>query len=104
MEGYYLHAYGNDCFLVTNQRRKTDKLALNFLNLIQHKLNTFCNICDKDVCWAKNSMLPATLEEIALSRGKFAGLRYLKIVGKNFVYTTNVGTNPYNEVIVVQEG
>ena len=104
MKGYYLYAYGNDCFLVTNQQRKTDKLALKFLKLIQHKLNTFCNICDKDVCYAKNSMLSATIEEITISKGNFAGLKYLKIVGKDFVYTSNVSANPYNDVIVVQEG
>lgn len=35
MKGYYLNLHNRDCFLITNQQRKTDKLVLKFLNALK---------------------------------------------------------------------
>ena len=99
--GYYVKMYGKDCFLITLQDKRTTRLALNFINLVQNKLNRFVTISDSYVEYVKNQMMKATLERCTITKGDFSGLKYFKIVGNNFSMTSEPLDNPEEDVIIV---
>lgn len=99
--GYYVKMYGKDCFLITLQDKRTTRLALNFINLVQNKLNRFVTISDSYVEYVKNQMMKATLERCTITKGDFSGLKYFKIVGNNFSMTSKPLDNPEEDVIIV---
>lgn len=101
IRGYYIKMYGKDCFLITLQDKRTNRLALNFINLIQNKLNRFVNISDTYIDYVKNQMVKATLERCIIAKGEFSGLKYFKIVGNNFSMTSEPLDNPEEDVIIV---
>ena len=103
-KGYYLRAFGKECFFITSQQRVTLKLAEKFLKLILVKLGIYYELPATKIYQAKDCMSPARISEHTILRGEFAGLKYLQVDGKDFTYTTNVSSNPYNDIIIVQEG
>lgn len=104
MKGYYLNLNNRDCFLITNQQRKTDKLALKFLNALKCITNDDRFTPYYEVLYkAKSCMQPATIEERVIVNGRFAGLKYLVVSGSDFGCTSSPSLNPYAEFIVVKD-
>lgn len=101
LKGYYIRMYGKDCFLVTLQDKRTNRLALNFINLVQNKLNCFVDISESYVEYVKSHMIKASLEKCIITKGNFSGLKYFKINGKDFSMTSEPLDNPEEDVIIV---
>lgn len=79
-KGYYLYAFGKDCFIATDAQKRTKTLALDFLNKIQNATNRFYNINEESINFVKNAMRPAFCEIKTLSNGK----QYYDIFGDDF--------------------
>jgi hypothetical protein len=103
-KGYYLNLHNKDCFLITNQQRKTDKLALKFLNALKCITNDDGFTPYYEVLYkAKSCMQPAIIEERVIVNGRFAGLKYLVVSGNGFGCSSSTSLNPYEEIIVVKD-
>jgi len=100
-QGFYLRAYGFDCFMESDKKNVTNDLAMNFLNKIQNKLNRFYNIDDVTIKQAKQAMRRATMELKTIQNGKFAGLQYIDIYGENFGFGCDPCENPFKRCIIV---
>ena len=99
--GVYCSMYGKDCFMETEQTKRTAKLAQEFINKVQNKMNKFYNIEEKDIGYVKIAMRPATFEVKAIQKGDFAGLSYYEINGDNFSYGCDACKNPMENCILV---
>ena len=99
--GYYCRMYGKDCFIETEQQKKTKNLATDFINKVQNKMNRLDNINEKDIEYVQKSMRKATFEIKPIKNGSFAGLSYYDINGENFSYGCDACENPLNECILV---
>ena len=100
--GFYCRMYGKDCFIETEQTRKSNKLAEDFILSVQFKLgmiNRFAN--DKNIEYVKNSMKKATFEIKTIKNGNFAGLSYYEINGENFSYGYDSCENPMENCILI---
>jgi hypothetical protein len=78
--GYYLRAYGYDCFYVTNAKNKTKKLVIDFINKIQNKINVYTNIDENTIAIVQKRAQRATLT-IKTTTG---GAAYYDINGEDF--------------------
>lgn len=78
--GYYLRAYGLDCFYVTNAKNKTKKLVIDFINKIQNKINAYTNIDENIITIAQQRAQRATLT----IKTTTSGADYYDITGENF--------------------
>ena len=99
--GFYCRMYGKDCFIETEQTKRTDKLAINFINKVQNKINKYYNINADDVEHVKNTMRPATFEIKTIENGDFAGLKYYEINGESFGYGCDACENPMEHCIAI---
>ena len=95
--GFYLRAYGCDCFMESDAKNRTKAIALEFLNKIQNHRNRFTNIDDNTIEYVKTRMLHATMEVKALKNG----LRYITIDGEDFSFGCDPCVNPFEECIIV---
>lgn len=100
-EGYYAQLYGFECFYVTSQQRKTQRLVTDFINKVQNRLNTFYDFNVEDYMPA---VLKATLVKKQLQNGPYAGKYTLTISGEDFGgYGPNgVYDNPEAAMIIVE--
>lgn len=99
--GFYCRMYGKDCFFETKQMKRTKKLASDFINKVQNKMNRFNNISESDIDFVRNVMELASFELKTIENGKFAGLRYYTIDGENFSYGSDACENPMNSCVIV---
>ena len=99
--GFYCRMYGKDCFIQTNQIKRTKSLALNFINKVQNKMNKFYNISENDVEHVQNAMRLSTFEIKTIQKGDFAGKSYYEINGENFSYGCDPCDNPMEQYIFV---
>jgi hypothetical protein len=60
-EGFFLVINGVDCFLITNQVKKTKQLAYKFVSMVRDKLKLEESISAEVVSDVKECMNPATL-------------------------------------------
>lgn len=101
LNGFYCRMYGKDCFIETNQTKRTKNLAINFMNKVQNKMNRFYNISENDVEYVQNAMRAATFEVKTIKNGNFAGLSYYEINGEQFSYGCDACENPMDKCIFV---
>lgn len=99
--GFYCRIYGKDCFIQTNQSKRTYNLALNFINKVQNKINEFRNVTENDIQHVKQAMRNATFEVKTINKGNFSGLSYYEINGENFSYGCDACGNPMEQCIFV---
>lgn len=99
--GFYCRMYGKDCFIETEQTKRTKNLALYFMNKVQNKMNRFYNIGESGIEKVKNIMQPATFEIKTIQNGKFAGKQYYIIEGEGFSYGCDACDNPMENCVVV---
>lgn len=99
-KGYYLHAYGRDCFMESNAQRRTKALALEFLNKIQAHLNRTFAIDEKALEYTRNAMQPATMEVKTIQAGAYKGLQYIDICGENFSFGCDPCENPFEKCLI----
>lgn len=99
--GFYCRMYGKDCFMETEQVKRTKKLAMDFINKVQNRLNVFYNIDDKNIEYVQNTMNRATFEVKTIGKGNFAGLSYYEINGDNFSYGCDACEQPLGKCILV---
>ena len=99
--GFYCRMYGKDCFIETEQIKRTRNLALDFINKVQNKLNRFNNISENDIEMIQNAMRKATFEIKTIKNGNFAGQSYYEINGENFSYGCDACENPMEKCILV---
>ena len=96
--GFYCRMYGKDCFIETEQKNKTDKLALDFINKVQNKLNRFTNVSEQDIKYIKYGMSKAKMEVKTLKNG----LSYIDISGEDFCgYGCDPCENPFEVCVIV---
>lgn len=95
--------HGRDCFIETNQTRKTKKLARDFIFSVQHELfNIHYPICnDNDIEYIQKSMRTATFELKTIQNGNFAGNSYYEINGENFSYGCDACKNPMEKCVFI---
>ena len=103
MYGYYIHVYGKDCFIVTDAKKRSSRLAIALLNGVQNRLNRFINISADTVECVKGMMVPATLEVKTIENGKYKGLRYIDISGDGFSFGCDACENPYDKVYIFRD-
>lgn len=101
LNGYFCRMYGKDCFFETNQTRRTDNLALAFVNKVQNKMNRFNHVGENEIAYVKNAMRNATFEIKTIENGNFAGMKYYEINGESFSYGCDICENPMEECILV---
>ena len=96
--GFHAFLFGKDCFIETKQVKKSRGLALEFINAIQNRRNTFYNIMEGDIDYMLYCMEKATLEFREGKRG-----RDINIYGESW---GGCGTdilpfdvNPYDKII-----
>lgn len=99
--GFYCRMYGKDCFIETTQTKRTQRLALDFINKVQNKLNVFYNIGEDDIAYVQRAMRNATFELKTIESGNFKGLSYYEINGDEFSYGCDGCTNPMDYCILV---
>lgn len=80
MNGFYIHVYGKDCFMVTNAKNKTKRLALDFINKIQNKINRFSEIDENTLKIIQNKISAAHCEIKTTKDNR----QYYNIFGENF--------------------
>lgn len=96
--GFYCRMYGKDCFIETNQKNRTERLALDFINKVQNKLNDFSNVDEHTINLVKNNMRAAAMEVKTLKNG----LSYIDIHGENFGgYGCDPCENPFEVCVIV---
>lgn len=78
--GFYCRMYGKDCFIETKQERISRRLAIDFINKVQNKMNDFSNIGEREIEYVLCRMKKATMEFVTLRNG----LSYIEIRGKEF--------------------
>ena len=100
--GFYCRMHGKDCFIVTDQTRRTRKLAEDFIIAVRYALN-WLNVSanDADVEYVKNAMRFATFEMKTIENGNFKGLSYYEINGDGFSYGCDACDNPMKYCIVI---
>lgn len=101
LNGFYCRMYGKDCFFETTQIKRTKKLAMEFINKVQNKMNRFNNIGDNDINYVQNTMRMATFELNTITNGNFKGMRYYEINGENFSYGCDACENPMEGCVIV---
>lgn len=101
IHGFYCSMYGKDCFFETNHTKRTKALAMDFINKVQNKKNTFYGIGEHDIAWVQNAMRRASFDIKTIESGAFAGLRYYTIEGEDFSYGCDACENPMEHCIVV---
>ena len=99
--GFYCRMYGKDCFIETEQTKRTRNIALDFINKVQNYMNEYYHINANDVERVKNAMRPATFEITTIENGSFAGLKYYTIDGENFSYGCDACKNPMENCIAI---
>lgn len=99
--GFYFRMLGKDCFYETNRTRRTNALAMDFINKVQNKMNRFINIADSDIEWVKNGMRKAVFEMKTVEDGEFAGMKYYTIDGENFSFGCDLCEDPTEHYILV---
>lgn len=99
--GFFCRMYGKDCFIVTEQTRRTNKIAEEFINKVQNYRNKFSEITEKDIEYVKNNMRKATFEIKTIKNGNFAGLKYYEINGENFSWGCDACKEPMEHCILV---
>ena len=104
-QGFYCRMYGKDCFYTTNQTKRTNKLAEDFILSVQFELPYFpCHArCanDAEIEYVKNNMRKATFEIKTIENGKFKGLSYYEINGENFSYGCDACKSPLVNCVVI---
>jgi hypothetical protein len=96
--------YGKDCFIETEQKNRTNALALEFINKVQYKMGRFYNVGESGVAHVKNAMRKATMEVKTVRNGAFKGLKYIDIYGEDFGgYGCDPCENPFDECVIVAE-
>lgn len=100
-KGFYIRAYGKDCFIESTAKNRTNALALEFVNKIQNKLNRFSNIDNATIEHVRKNMQPATMEVKTIKNGAFAGLQYININGDSFSFGCDPCENPFNVCVIV---
>jgi hypothetical protein len=93
--------YGKDCFIETNQLRKTKTLAESFINKVQNSMNRFYNVGERGIAQVQKEMMRATFEIKKIENGNFAGKKYYEINGANFSYGCDACENPLEECVLV---
>lgn len=100
-QGFYLRAYGFDCFMESDMKNISNSLAMGFLDRIHRKLNITANADKMTITQAKQAMRRATMELKTLTNG----LQYIDIYGKDFGgYGCDPCENPFERCIVVGKG
>ena len=94
IHGYFCRMYGKDCFIETNQTKRTKSLALDFINKVQNKMNRFTNVSENDIAYIQNAMQKSTFCVRTIQRGNFAGLSYYDIDGEDFNWGCDPCENP----------
>lgn len=100
-KGFYIYAFGKDCFMESDSKNRTDRLACEFLNKLQASVNCFYDITPDCLARFKEAIRPAKMEVNIIERGKFTGLKYIVFTGENFSVGTDASTNPYESCIIV---
>jgi hypothetical protein len=96
--GFYCRMYGKDCFMETEQKNRTERLALDFINKVQNKLNSFSNVDENAIKFVKANMRMAWMEVKTLNNG----LSYIDISGENFGgYGCDPCENPFEVCVIV---
>lgn len=101
LHGFYCRMYGKDCFIETNQTKRTRSLAETFINKVQNKMNLFYNIGEHELEYVQKAMRAATFEVKTIQSGKFAGLKYYEINGEQFSYGCDACENPMELCVLV---
>lgn len=98
--GFYICLLSKDCFLVSNAKTRTKKLAEEFLQKLEQKTGQNIRIDDYTIELVRKTMIPATMELKTIENGNFAGLQYIDINGDGFCFGCDPCENPYEKVIV----
>ena len=100
--GFYCRMYGRDCFLETQQLKRTNKLAEDFILSVQFALGWERRFADDfTVAVVKSAMSKATFEIKTIENGLFKGLKYYEINGENFSYGCDACENPLDKSILI---
>lgn len=97
-QGFYAFLFGKNCFIETKQVKKSRELALEFINAIQNKRNTFYNVTEGDIDYIMYCMNRAVLELREWKRGRDIDIHGELWGGKG----TNImpfEINPYDKII-----
>lgn len=100
-KGFYIRAYGKDCFIESTAKNRTSALALEFINKIQNRMNRFSNIDNATVEYVRHTMQPATMEVKTIQNGEYAGLQYIVFDGDLFSYGCDPCENPLDVCMIV---
>ena len=96
--GFYCRMYGKDCFIETNQIKRTKNLAIDFINKVQNKINKFYGIGDNEIDYVQKAMRPAVMELKKTNNG----LYYIDINGEDFGgYGCDPCENPFEVCVIV---
>ena len=96
--GFYCRMYGQDCFMESDAKNKTNNLAKDFIFSVQYKLGKNMIANDADIEHVKKSMRNATMELKTLK----SGLQYIDICGENFGgYGCDPCENPFEKCVIV---
>ena len=97
-QGFYMWMFGKDCFIETKQVKKSRRLALEFINAIQNKRNTFYNITEGDINYVMYSMDKATLELREWKKGRDIEI-YGSAWGGKGTSICPLNENPYDKIL-----
>lgn len=105
--GFYCMLFGKDCFIETEQKNRTRKLAEDFLEAVCYALNKTSDIkCivikPLDIEYIQTVMRRASFEVKTIKNGNFAGLSYYEIEGENFNYGCDPCENPMEKCILIK--
>lgn len=101
--GFYCRMYGKDCFIETEQIKRTRNLARDFIISVKYALD-WSNVLsanDAEVESVQNAMRKATFEIKTIKNGNFAGQSYYEINGENFSYGCDACESPMEKCILV---
>ena len=102
--GFYCRMYGKDCFLETEQKNRTKKLAEDFILLVEFAIGkeTIVDAMEKNIEYVQNTMQKASFEIKTIKNGNFSGMSYYEIDGENFNYGCDACENPMEKCVLVK--
>lgn len=96
--GFYCRMYGKECFMESEQVYRTERLALEFINKVQNKLNSFSNVDENAIKFVRQNMHWAIMEVKTLKNG----LSYIDIHNDAFGgYGCDPCENPFEVCVIV---
>lgn len=99
-KGFHAWLFGKDCFMETDQVKRSKKLARAFLDGIQMKRGTSYEVFDGDIEYVFSVMRPATLEVVKGAHGHWISI-YGDMWGGCGTDSLPMEVNPYDYIIFI---